>query len=108
MVMGRGKPALIGSPAELRSEYACGYNLSILDGQSDMQQIFAVVQSVIGEANIRSDRPRTIFMPTDLRVADVLERLEGGKVRYTIHLENLEETLRKIIEDEEVQIQHLV
>ena len=47
-----------------------------------------------------------VNVPADLRATDVLEHLERNKqflgiTRYTVHLENLEETLRKIIEDEE-------
>lgn len=106
LVMKKGEKAFYGTAAELRNQYQCGYRITILDDNANMQQILAAIQDVVREATILEDHPKTVLVPADLRAADVLEHLERNKqflgiTRYTVHLENLEETLRKIIEDEE-------
>ena len=76
-----------------------------------MGAILAATREVVPEATIVEDHPKTIIVPADLRATDVLERLEQSKQplgfsSYTVHLENLEETLRNIIEDEEAETKH--
>ena len=106
LVMKKGEKAFYGTAAELRNQYQCGYRITILDESTNMEQVLAAIRDVVREATILEDHPRTVLVPADLRATDVLEHLERNKqflgiTRYTVHLENLEETLRKIIEDEE-------
>jgi ABC-type multidrug transport system ATPase subunit len=107
LVMREGTIAFLGTGAELRSQYRCGYHLTFLDEAPNMAAILDCAQSVVPEVFIRDDHPTTLFIPADLRAADVLGRLEFSKEelgigRYTIRLENLEETLAKLIEEAEV------
>lgn len=111
LVMKKGEKAFYGTAAELRNQYQCGYKITILDDGVDMAAILAATREVVPEATIVEDHPKTIIVPADLRATDVLERLEQAKQplgfsSYTVHLENLEETLRNIIEDEEAETKH--
>jgi ABC-type multidrug transport system ATPase subunit len=110
VVMKAGKIAFAGTAAELRSQYHCGYNLTFLDDDLDFAAILNAARLVVPEAIMHEDHPKTLLIPADLRVVDVLDAIEGereqlGFTAYTVQLENLEETLRKLIEDEEVLIQ---
>jgi ABC-type multidrug transport system ATPase subunit len=111
LVLKKGKTAFIGTAAELRNEYKCGYRLTFLGENVEMDRILEVVQTVIPEASAREDFSNMLVLPVDLKVADVLEVLEAKKSelgigRYTVQIEGLEETMRKIIEDEEALIQN--
>jgi ABC-type multidrug transport system ATPase subunit len=110
VVMKAGKIAFLGTAAELRSQYQCGYNLTFLDDGLNLEAILNRVKQVVPEAAVHVEHPKTLVIPSDLRIVDVLDVIENereqlGCGRYTIQLENLEETLRKLIEDEEVLIQ---
>jgi ABC-type multidrug transport system ATPase subunit len=110
VVMKSGKIAFLGTAAELRSQYHCGYNLTFLGDDLDLGAVLNRVREVVPEAVVHEDHPRTLLIPSDLRVVDALDVIENEKERlgcgcYTVQLENLEETLRKLIEDEEVLTQ---
>lgn len=63
-----------------------------------------------GKVKISPDHPKTLMVPNNLYFADVLNHIDENKnelniTKYTVQVENLEETMRKIIEDEEALIQ---
>jgi ABC-type multidrug transport system ATPase subunit len=103
-VLRSGKLLFQGSPAELRQRTKCGYMFTVTEGNVDRDALLAFVREVIPEAEWDADRDDRVLLPDDLRVADVLERLEPQKERlgilkYTIHVSNLEESLVKIVQE---------
>jgi ABC-type multidrug transport system ATPase subunit len=103
LVLKKGREAFIGSAAELRNEYQCGYRLTFFDDNADFGRILEVVKEIVPEAVLKDDFSGTVMMPADLRTVDVLERI-GKFGRFSIRLESLEETMRKLVEDEEAEI----
>jgi hypothetical protein len=64
------------------------------------------VKVSVPQAEIKLGRSRAVLIPDTLEVADRLERIDEKKeqiriIKYTIHIENLEETMRKMIEIDE-------
>jgi ABC-type multidrug transport system ATPase subunit len=109
LVMRDGAVAFIGTSAELRSQYRCGYHVTFLDDPPNMEAILERAETIVPEVHIRQEHPPTLFIPVDLRAADVLAALEEAKeelgfTRYAVRLENLEETLAKLIEDAEAVV----
>jgi ABC-type multidrug transport system ATPase subunit len=108
MVMSKGKVAFMGTAAELRSAYNCGYYLTFVDDEVDMDRILEFVKEMMPEAQRPSGRAKAILIPDCLEVADLLEELERHKdelgiTKYTVLVEDLEDTMRKMIESEEDQ-----
>jgi hypothetical protein len=69
----------------------------------DLERVLEAVREVVPDAVLKDDFSNTILIAADLRTVDVLERIERfGK--FSIRLESLEETMRKIVEDEEAEI----
>jgi ABC-type multidrug transport system ATPase subunit len=101
MVPSKGQIVFLGIPAELRVEYNCGYHVTFVDDDVDMQKVLEFVK-----AEMKLGRPRAVLVRDQLEVADLLERIgenkeELGITKYIIHIENLEETMRKMIETDE-------
>lgn len=110
-IMVNGKITFMGTPAELRRETDCGYILSIIEENQNIYNVsdnlLGFIQNRIPEAKKLVDKEKSFIFPADLRVADLLEEIEKekeniGLVKYTIHIQNLEESLVKLIENEEV------
>jgi ABC-type multidrug transport system ATPase subunit len=106
MVLSKGQIVFLGTPAELRVEYNCGYHVTFVDDDVDMQRVLEFVKVSVPQAEIKLGRPRAVLVPDTLEVADLLERIDENKeelgiTKYTIHIENLEETMRKVIETDE-------
>jgi hypothetical protein len=77
---------------------------TVTEGHVDRDAFLAFVREIVPEAEWDVDREDRILLPDDLRVADVLERLEAQKerlgiIKYTIHVSNLEESLVKIVHE---------
>jgi ABC-type multidrug transport system ATPase subunit len=100
LVMSQGRAKFLGSPAEMREEFKCGYEISILDN-TDMNEIVSRVRTVVPDVRVSPDHERTLMLPADLRVGAALEAI--GDVNYLVHLESMEITIRKMIEDDEAQ-----
>ncbi|OHS99029.1 ABC transporter family protein [Tritrichomonas foetus] len=110
-VMVKGQISFMGTPAELRVETNCGYILSIVEGETTRDQLLEFAHELIPDTIPHPDKEKSIIMPADLRVADLLEKIEKSKeslnlVKYDIHIQNLEESLIKLIEDEEFEQMH--
>jgi ABC-type multidrug transport system ATPase subunit len=101
LVMSQGRAKFLGTPAEMREEFKCGYEIAILDESAPMDEILSRVKQVVPEARVDADHERTLMLPADLRVGAALEAL--GDVEYTLHLDSMEITIRKMIEDDEAQ-----
>jgi ABC-type multidrug transport system ATPase subunit len=102
LVMKKGQKEFMGSPAELRAEFKCGYEVTLLGENPDAQSALALVQSVVPEAEINPEHENTLMLPADLRMSDALAAL--GDAHYIVHLESLETTITKLIEDEEAEV----
>lgn len=112
-VLSQGKLTFQGTPAELRQETGCGYILTIIEGisgqtddQSTRNALLKFVQNIIPEATLFEGNSQSILFPADLRAADLLNELEKEKeslgiAKYTIHIQSLEESLVKLIENDE-------
>jgi ABC-type multidrug transport system ATPase subunit len=106
MMLSKGRIVFLGTPAELRVEYNCGYYVTFVDDDVDMQRVLEFVKMSVPQAEIKFGRPKAVLVPDTLDVADLLERIDENKedlgiTKYTIHIENLEETMRKVIETDE-------
>jgi ABC-type multidrug transport system ATPase subunit len=100
LVMSQGRVKFFGSPAEMREEFKCGYEITILD-DSDMTEIMEGVRSVIPEARVSPERDRTLMLPADLRIGAALAMIRN--VNFIVHLDSMEMTIREMIEDDEAQ-----
>ena len=105
-VMIQGNLSFKGTPADLRLETDCGYLLTITEGEGNINNILQFIQRTIPEAKILDNDNRVVYIPSDLRVADLLDELEASKEelgisKYLIHIQNLEESLIKLIQNEE-------
>lgn len=114
LLMSRGQIAFVGAAAEMREKYNCCYYITIIENNDvDMNKVLNCANEIPemnGKVKISPDHPRTLMVPNNLYFADVLNHIDENKeelniTKYTVQVENLEETMRKIIEDEEVLIQ---
>jgi ABC-type multidrug transport system ATPase subunit len=100
LVMSQGRIKFLGSPAEMREEFKCGYKISILD-DTDMNMIVSRVRTVVPDVQVNLDHERMLMLPADLRIGAALEAI--GDVNYVVHLDSMEITIRNMIEDDEAQ-----
>ena len=108
VVMQKGHISFCGTAAEMRKRYNCEYNITIIDGEPHMKPILKVIRDIVPEAIISQMHKCTISIPNDIRVVDVLEKLDSMKFKlgfekYTIYIRSLEEAMRKIIEQDELE-----
>jgi hypothetical protein len=71
-----------------------------------MVAILEFIRTIVPSAEFADGRPKSVIVPDDLIVADLLEQIERQKealgiTKYTVLIEGLEETMRKVIEAEE-------
>lgn len=114
VLMSRGQIAFVGTAAELREKYNCCYFVSIIERNDvDMQKVLDCANEIPemqGKVKICPEHHMTLMVPNNLYFSDVLNHIEDNKeklgiTKYTVQVENLEETMRKIIEDDEALIQ---
>jgi ABC-type multidrug transport system ATPase subunit len=110
IVMKTGKIAFSGSATELRFEYKCGYLLSDNEQTCDQELLLNEIQTIMPEAVHHHERKSVVVFPADFRITRLLKYIEEIKNEinlksYSLHLDSLEHTLLKIINDEEAQIQ---
>ena len=72
-----------------------------------MDNLLEFVRNRIPEAKPLVGKDKSIVFPTDLKVADLLEDIDNSKeslgiVKYTLSVQNIEESLVKLIQNEEV------
>jgi ABC-type multidrug transport system ATPase subunit len=98
LVMSQGKAQFIGSPAEMRNTFDCGYEIAILD-ESPIEAILERVREVVPDVKLSPEHDKTLMLPADLRVGAALEAI--GDAEYHVQLDSIEITVRKMIEDDE-------
>ncbi|KAK8835379.1 hypothetical protein M9Y10_013316 [Tritrichomonas musculus] len=111
-IMVKGQITFMGTPSELRKEADCGYILTVIEENPDininlMDNLLEFVRNRIPEAKPLVGKDKSIVFPTDLKVADLLEDIDNSKeslgiVKYTLSVQNIEESLVKLIQNEEV------
>jgi ABC-type multidrug transport system ATPase subunit len=101
VVMSQGRAKFVGTPAEMREEFQCGYEVVILDESASMEDILSRVGEIVPEVRVDAEHQRTLLLPADLRVGAALEAI--GDVNYLVHLDSMEIMIRKMIEDDEAQ-----
>ncbi|KAK8838716.1 hypothetical protein M9Y10_032755 [Tritrichomonas musculus] len=106
-VLRKGQIAFLGTGAEMRLKFNSGYKITFIDlADINLNELLELIQKVIPEATISVDKKNTIVLPSDLRVSDALDIIEENKNRlgitkYTVQVDNLEESFVKLIEEEE-------
>lgn len=114
LLMSNGQIAFVGTAAEMREKYNCCYYINIIENDDvDMNKVLECANEIPqanGKVRISPEHPKTLMVPNNLYFADVLNHIDENKnelniTKYTVQVENLEETMRKIIEDEEALIQ---
>ncbi|OHT13236.1 ABC transporter [Tritrichomonas foetus] len=108
-VVSKGEIAFCGTGAEMRYRFNSGYNLCFLGDGIQLNEICENIKNIIPEAKISLEKKNTIILPSDYRVSDVLEFVEKNKEKfgfnkYTIQIDNLEESLIRLIQAEEGEI----
>ncbi|OHT01370.1 ABC transporter family protein [Tritrichomonas foetus] len=111
LVMSQGQIAFCGTAADLREQYNCCYFVSIINQNVEMEKVLQCAHEVCPSAKIHPEHPNILMIPNNLHFPDVLDHIDSHKSElgienYTVHVENLEETMRKIIEDEEALIKN--
>jgi ABC-type multidrug transport system ATPase subunit len=101
LVMSQGRVKFLGTPAGMRNEFKCGYEITILDDSASIEDILSRVREIFPEVHLGTEHERTLMLPADLRVGAALEAI--GDVNYIVHLDSVEITIRKMIEDDEAQ-----
>lgn len=109
-VLRKGQVVFLGTGAEMRHKFNSGYKITFLaNGEIDLTSICELVHKIVPEASVSNEKKNTLIVPSDLRVADALELIENHKnefgiTKYIVQIENLEESLVKLIEEEEGDI----
>lgn len=109
-IMSNGSVQFIGTPTELRREANCGYILTVIedDNNDNITDILLdFIKKRIPDAEKLDGKEKSVIFTADLRAADVLDDIEKSKeslgiVKYAIKIQNLEESLVKFIQNEEV------
>jgi ABC-type multidrug transport system ATPase subunit len=105
LVMSQGRVKFVGTPAEMREEFKCGYEVTILDESASMEDILSRVREIVPEVRVEVEHERKLLLPADLRVGAALEAI--GDMNYLVHLDSMEITIRKMIEDDEARAPEL-
>lgn len=106
-VLRKGKIAFLGTGAEMRHEFNSGYKITFITNDSiDLNRLCELIQKIIPEASISNEKKNTLVVPSDLRVSEALDCIESHKsefgiTKYVVQIDNLEESLVKLIEEEE-------
>ena len=108
VVLRKGNVAFSGTGVEMRLEFNSGYNVIFLDEDINIEYIHNRIKEIIPEAKISIEKKKTIVLPSDLRVSKVLDFLDTNEelksYKYILQIDNLEESLIKIIQLDEGDI----
>ncbi|EAY01224.1 ABC transporter family protein [Trichomonas vaginalis G3] len=102
-VVSKGKIPFIGTSTELRSKFKCGYNISFVCEKSRMDDIFEEIKKFAPDAVMNEEKENSVMVPVTSKISDLLIYLDDndeklGIERYTFTIEQLEDTLLRIIE----------
>jgi ABC-type multidrug transport system ATPase subunit len=105
-IAAHGEMPFKGTSTELRRQFNCGYLLRV-DGETD--PVFELAKSIIPGTVISDERNDTLIVPVDRKVSELLLELETnpqkyGVKSYSFGVEQLEDTLLKMIQHAEAEI----
>lgn len=107
-IMSGGKMPFVGTAAELRKEFKCGYLLRVDVKDDNMAPILEFAQSFVPDSRQSEEREDTICMPVSSGIPRFLvefesKRADFGVESYSFSVEQLEDMLLKMIQQEEVK-----
>ena len=105
-IVSKGKVPFQGTSTELRKEFKCGYILRVEREDGTVGPVLDLVRSFCEDAHVTEERQDSITMQVNPRVPEMLQELENrqaelGVVSYSFAVEQLEDTLLKMIETAE-------
>ena len=105
-IVSSGHLRFTGTSTELRNEFKCGYLLRVEREDGTVGPVLDFAKKFIPESKISDDRPDTISIPVNDTIPDFLAEMEKQKdqlgiITYSFTVEQLEDTLLKLIIQEE-------
>jgi ABC-type multidrug transport system ATPase subunit len=75
LVMSRGRTKFLRTPAEVREEFNCGYEFTILDDSASIDDILLRVREIVPEIHLGTEHEWTLMFPAGLRVCAALKAI---------------------------------
>lgn len=105
-IVSKGKIPFRGTSTELRKEFKCGYILRVEREDGTVGPVLDLVKTYCEDAHVTEERQDSITMQVNPRVPEMLQELEDhkeelGVISYSFAVEQLEDTLLKMIETAE-------
>lgn len=106
-IVSQGKIPFMGTSTELRREFKCGYILRVeLREGAQIDRVLSLVQQHVPDSKFSDDRPDSIFIQISRNVPAMLQQLSDcqeqlGITSYSFAVEQLEDTLMRMIESAE-------
>lgn len=98
-----------GTSTELRKQFNCGYILRVERNDGTAGPVLDLAHSIIPASKLSDERKDTIIVPVDRKASVLLEELDSKKEElgiksYSFGVEQLEDTLIKMIQHAEAEI----
>lgn len=98
-----------GTSTELRKQFNCGYILRVEREDGTVGPVLDIAKNIIPQSIMADDRKDTVIVPVDRKASILLEELdkrkdELGIKSYSFSVEQLEDTLIKMIQHAEAEI----
>lgn len=105
-IVSRGKIPFMGTSTELRREYNCGYVLRVEQRMNDTRSVLDLCKKHISDAKYLDGRTDYILLPVHREIPRILEELDSrkeelGVVSYSFAIEQLEDTLLRLIQHDD-------
>ena len=105
-----GEMPFKGTSTELRRQFNCGYLLRVDRDDGTVGPVFDLAKSIIPGTVQSEERADTLIVPVDNKVSDLLIELENngqqyGVKSYSFGVEQLEDTLLKMIQHAEAEVE---
>jgi len=103
-VMKNGNMAFMGTSTELRRQYKCGYRISLIGDNPNIDLLLEHTNQFIPESSKDTDRNDSILVPIDDRFVSLIEDIEPQLSLYNatsinITIEGLEHVLLRLIDN---------
>ena len=108
-IAAHGEMPFKGTSTELRRQFNCGYLLRVDREDGKAGPVFDLAKSIIPGTVISEEREDTLIVPVDKKASELLLELETNSAKYGVKsysfgVEQLEDTLLKMIEHAEAEI----
>lgn len=109
-IVSEGKLPYSGTSTELRQRFKCGYMLRVERSDGKVGPVLDFIKQMEPDAHVTEERQDTIALPVSRDVPKILKELvknqeELGIISYSFAVEQLEDTLLKMIESAEAKIE---